>query len=177
MKIKQICMLVLLWLGVIPAVQAQTFDKLWKQVEQAEKKSLPQTVIKLTGEIYQKGEAEKNSPQMLKAYMWRMKYRDMLTPDSLYTNVKELEQWAKQADKPMDRAILHSLIAGIYANYAANNQWQLRQRTEIVGEAPSADMREWTANMFVEKVRTSIKEAMADSVLLLTNLYSFCGTG
>ena len=60
MKIKQICMLVLLWLGVIPAVQAQTFDKLWKQVEQAEKKSLPQTVIKLTGEIYQKGEAEKN---------------------------------------------------------------------------------------------------------------------
>ena len=167
MKIKQICMLVLLWLGVIPAVQAQTFDKLWKQVEQAEKKSLPQTVIKLTGEIYQKGEAEKNSPQMLKAYMWRMKYRDMLTPDSLYTNVKELEQWAKQADKPMDRAILHSLIAGIYANYAANNQWQLRQRTEIVGEAPSADMREWTANMFVEKVRTSIEEAMADSVLLL----------
>ena len=167
MKIKQICMLVLLWLGVIPAVQAQTFDKLWKQVEQAEKKSLPQTVIKLTGEIYQKGEAEKNSPQMLKAYMWRMKYRDMLTPDSLYTNVKELEQWAKLADKPMDRAILHSLIAGIYANYAANNQWQLRQRTEIVGEAPSADMREWTANMFVEKVRTSIKEAMADSVLLL----------
>ena len=55
MKIRQICMLVLLCLGVIPAVQAQTYDKLWKQVEQAEKKSLPETVIKLTGEIYQKG--------------------------------------------------------------------------------------------------------------------------
>lgn len=38
---------------------------------------------------------------------------------------------------------------------------------EIVGEAPSADMREWTANMFVEKVRTNVREAMADSVLLL----------
>ena len=68
MKVKQICMMVLLWLGVIPAVQAQTFDKLWKEVEQAEKKSLPKTVIKLTDEIYQKGEKEKNSPQMLKAY-------------------------------------------------------------------------------------------------------------
>ena len=67
MKVKQICMMVLLWLGVIPAVQAQTFDKLWKEVEQAEKKSLPKTVIKLTDEIYQKGEKEKNSPQMLKA--------------------------------------------------------------------------------------------------------------
>ena len=31
MKIKQMCMLVLLWLGVIPAMQAQTFDKLWKE--------------------------------------------------------------------------------------------------------------------------------------------------
>ena len=51
MKIRQICMLVLLCLGVIPAVQAQTYDKLWKQVEQAEKKSLPETVIKLPGEI------------------------------------------------------------------------------------------------------------------------------
>ena len=46
MKIRQICMLVLLCLGVIPAVQAQTYDKLWKQVEQAEKKSLPETVRK-----------------------------------------------------------------------------------------------------------------------------------
>ena len=26
MKVKQICMMVLLWLGVIPAVQAQTFE-------------------------------------------------------------------------------------------------------------------------------------------------------
>ena len=167
MKIRQICMLVLLCLGVIPAVQAQTYDKLWKQVEQAEKKSLPETVIKLTGEIYQKGEKEKNSPQMLKAYMWRMRYRDMLTPDSLYTNLNGLELWAKQTDQPMDRAVLHSLIAEIYSMYAFNNQWQLRQRAEIVGEAPSADMREWTANMFVEKVRTNVKEAMADSVLLL----------
>ena len=93
MKVKQICMMVLLWLGVIPAVQAQTFDKLWKEVEQAEKKSLPKTVIKLTDEIYQKGEKEKNSPQMLKAYTWRMKYREMLNPDSLYADLKGLEQW------------------------------------------------------------------------------------
>ena len=71
MKIRQICMVVLLWLGVIPAVQAQSFDKLWKEVEQAGKKSLPKTVIKLTDEIYRKGEKEKNSAQMLKAYMWR----------------------------------------------------------------------------------------------------------
>ena len=118
MKVRQICMMVLLGLGVIPAMQAQTFDKLWKEVEQAEKKSLPKTVIKLTDEIYQKGEKERNSAQMLKAYMWRMKTQDILTPDSFYVGLRDLEQWAKQTEQPMDRAILHSLIAEFYANYA-----------------------------------------------------------
>ena len=128
---------------------------------------MPKTVIKLTDEIYRKGEKEKNSAQMLKAYMWRMKYQEIVTPDSFYVGLTGLEQWAKQTKQPMDRAILHSLIAGIYADYAANNQWELRRRTEIVEEAPSADLREWTANIFVEKVRTNVKEALADSVLLL----------
>lgn len=86
-----------------------------------------------------------------------MKYREMLNPDSLYADLKGLEQWVKQTDQPMDRAILHSLIAGIYADYAASNQWQLRQRTEIVDQTPATDMREWTANMFIEKVRTNIR--------------------
>ena len=167
MKIGRICMLALLCLGVVPAVEAQTYDKLWKQVERAEKKSLPETVIKLTDEIYRKGEKEKNSPQMLKAYMWRMKYRDMLTPDSLYASLEGLEQWMERAEKPMDRAVLHSLTAGIYADYARNNRWKLRRRTEIDGQVPSGDMREWTANMFVDKVRANVKEALADSALLL----------
>lgn len=167
MRIKQIGILLLLWLVGMPVVQAQTFDKLWKQVRQAEEKSLPKKVILLTDEIYRKGEREQNSPQMLKAYMWRMNYRDILTPDSMYTNLNGLEQWAERAEKPMDRAILHSIIAGIYADYADNNQWELRRRTEIVGQTPAADMREWTANMFVDKVRTHVKEALADSVLLL----------
>lgn len=167
MKIRQIYMMVLFGLGVIPNVQAQTFDNLWKEVEQAQKKSLPKTVIKLTDEIYQKGEKENNFAQQLKAYVWRMRTQESLTPDSFYVDLKGLEQWLKRVGRPIDRAILHSLIAGIYADYATNNQWQLRQRTEIVGEAPEADMREWTANRFVEKVRANVKKALADSALLI----------
>lgn len=118
---------------------------------------------------------------MLKAYTWRMKYREMLNPDSLYADLKGLEQWVKQTDQPMDRAILHSLIAGIYADYAASNQWQLRQRTEIVDQTPATDMREWTANMFIEKVRTKYKGGIGRFCIaaqnVLTRLYSFCRIG
>lgn len=77
------CTLFLLLIGLgLSALHAQSYDKLWKQVEQAQKKSLPQTVIKLTGEIYQKAEKEKNAPQMLKATIYRDTYQEKLTPDS-----------------------------------------------------------------------------------------------
>lgn len=166
MKIKQICITMLLCFGLLPAVHAQTFDSLWKQVEQAQKKDLPKTVIQLTSDIFRKAEMEKNSPEMLKAYMVRGKYREMLTPDSLYANLKGLEQWAQEASKPIDRAILHSIIAGIYADYASNNRWMLGRQTKIVDQAPSADLREWTGNMLVEKVLQQTQEALKDSVLL-----------
>ena len=121
MKIRQICMVVLLWLGVIPAVQAQSFDKLWKEVEQAGKKSLPKTVIKLTDEIYRKGEKEKNSAQMLKAYMWRMKYQEIVTPDSFYVGLTGREsmlimQPITNGSSGEGRKSWRKLLPQIYAN-------------------------------------------------------------
>ena len=157
---------ILLCLISIPCVQAQTYKKLWKQVEQAEEKSLPETVVKLTDVIYRKGEKEKNSPQMLKAYMWRMKYRETIAPDSFYINLQGLEQWVQQTKVSIDRAILHSLIAGIYADYAQQNRWALRRQKEIEGKIPG-DIKEWTGNMFIEKIGMHAREAVKGSVLLL----------
>ena len=86
--IRKLCSLVLLWMcGAGLALHAQTYHQLWKQVEQAEKKSLPETVVKLTGQIYRKGLQERNAPQMLKAYVCRSAYQEKLTPDSLYARL------------------------------------------------------------------------------------------
>ena len=79
--IQRICSILLLLVTFgASALYAQTYDKLWKQVEQAQKKSLPQTVIKLADEIYRKGRQEQNAPQMLKAYICRETYQEGLTP-------------------------------------------------------------------------------------------------
>lgn len=164
MRTKHICIIILL--AITGVLQAQTYDNLWKQVEQAEIKDLPKTAIKLSEDIFQKGKRENNSAQMLKAYTWKTYYQEKLTPDSFYVNVKEAEQWAEQTTQPVERAILHSLIAQTYADYAAYNQRQLRQRTTIVGEEPADDMREWTDNMFIDKVLTNVRMALKDTELL-----------
>lgn len=132
--------------------QAQSYEKLWKQVEQAQKKSLPQTVVNLTGEICQKALAEKNSPQLLKAYLCRAAFQERLTPDSLYTRLNEMEQWAVTETNEIDRAILHSILASEYAGYWQNNRRVIAARTDLATDKHPADVREWTPRQFVEKV-------------------------
>lgn len=139
-------------LGWGVCAQAQSYEKLWKQVEQAQKKSLPQTVVNLTGEICQKALAEKNSPQLLKAYLCRAAFQERLTPDSLYTRLNEMEQWAVTETNEIDRAILHSILASEYAGYWQNNRRVIAARTDLATDKHPADVREWTPRQFVEKV-------------------------
>lgn len=133
------------------SIFAQSYEQLWKQVGQAQEKSLPQTVIKLADNIFNKGKQEGNAPQMFTAYLLRSSYQEALTPDSFYVNIKDLEQWAVQEKNPVNRAILNSLLAASYANYAAGNEWQLRQRTslDIDEQQTPDDIREWTGNLLL----------------------------
>lgn len=167
MKIRLICIIVLLSMGMMSWTHAQSYDKLWKQVEQAQQKSLPETIVRLTGEIYKKAEIEKNSPQMLKAYVWQMRFREEITPDSFYVSLNGLEQWVKTTDKPLDRAVLHSLIGSMYADYASQNRWKLNRRTDLEEVTPSNDIREWSKNQFVTKVMSETAVTFQDSLLLL----------
>ena len=50
----------LFYAPLLPMLSAQSYDDLWKQLQEAERKSLPQTVIKLADQIYEKALKEKN---------------------------------------------------------------------------------------------------------------------
>ena len=148
-------------------MQAQTYEKLWKQVEQAQEKSLPQTVVKLTGEICRKALAEKNSPQLLKAYLCQAAYQERLTPDSLYSRLSEMEQWAATEDDEADRAILHSLLASEYADYWQSNRRAIVARTDLATVQQPADIREWTSRQFVETVDAHAQASVNDMDVLV----------
>ena len=148
-------------------IQAQTYERLWKQVEQAQEKSLPQTVVKLTGEICRKALAEKNSPQLLKAYLCRASYQERLMPDSLYSRLDRMEQWAASEDNQTDRAILHSLLAGEYANHWQGNRRTIAARTDLAMDGQPADIREWTPRQLVEKVEAHALASTGDVDLLI----------
>ena len=110
MKIRYYSLIVLLVMSVLAPVQAQTYDKMWKELEVLEQKDLPQSVISGAMKIYDKAKAEQNVPQMMKAYLTAMQYRSLLTPDNLKVDMKGLEQWASRTGSVEDKAILYSIL-------------------------------------------------------------------
>lgn len=175
-KIRQWCGFGLLLMGlagVLP-LQAQSYEKLWKQVEQAGGKSLPQTVIRLTDEICRKAEREKNVPQLLKASLWRDHVQEQLTPDSFYVHLAAWEKWARTEENPVNRAILHSLLARCYAGYLQSHARTARPLTPLLPEEAPADIREWSANLFVDAIDRHLCEALKEpSVLQETSSASY----
>ena len=106
------------------ALQAQTYDQLWKRVQQMEQKDLPKSVIAEAQSIYLKAKAEHNVPQMMKAYLTMMVYRKSISPDSLAVDVKGLEEWATSPQTEMqDRAVLYSILGGEVDGFDMSNEY------------------------------------------------------
>ena len=126
---------------------------------------MPQSVIKKTTEIYQKALAEKNSPQMFKAYLYNANAKVRIDADSFYVNLKGLEKWEAETTVPMDKAILNSMIAELYVDYAQNNSWQLRKGKQLTGETPE-DIREWSTNLFIQKAFSCLRLSLKDQKVL-----------
>ncbi|MBQ7553569.1 MAG: alpha-2-macroglobulin [Bacteroidaceae bacterium] len=146
---------------------AQSYDSLWKQVKDAEDKSLPQTMMETADKIFLKAQKEKNAPQMFKAYLFKARSQEEVTPDSIYPNFKFVEKWVKEEKNSVNRAVLHSILSGMYLDYLDRHSYQLRNRTELAeGEVPD-DMREWTRGIFERKAQEHANAAIEDVPALL----------
>ena len=107
--------IILFIFSIMTTIQAQSYNRLWKQVEEQEKKDLPKSVIAEAQKIFEKAKAEKNAPQMMKAYLTLMAYRGEIAPDSIEVDRNYLKEWAEdKATSVVDKAVLHSILAGLY---------------------------------------------------------------
>lgn len=92
---------------------AQSYERLWKDVEESRKKDLPKTQISQVNQIYEKARKEKNIPQLLKAYLSRVECQVKLTPDSLQKELQYMKDWAMEESNPVQKAVL-MFLTGYY---------------------------------------------------------------
>lgn len=107
----------------------------------------------------------KNTPQLIKALISRMKEQLEVNDDQFPALIKEVENYAAECKEPASAAVLHSMIAEMYNHYYNVNRWKIDQRTDLVGYVPE-DIREWTANLFTQKIKEELTASLEPAKLL-----------
>lgn len=147
------------------SISAQSYDNLWKEISAAQKKDLPKTVVGLCDKLITKAKKENNSGQLLQAYLFRAENREAISSDSLYANLKDMEQWCATTTKSTDRMVLHSLLADAYTSFAEDNRYEMP--TNVASSSTKADdIREWTRVQFHDVVMKHIDASLTDIPLL-----------
>ena len=70
--------------------------------------------------------------------------------------IQETTEYTQQVQDSATASLLHSLLAEMYQSYYNQNGWTIHQRTPLQGYVPE-DIREWTANLFEEKIKSNTR--------------------
>ena len=95
----------------------------------------------------------------------RMKKQLDINNDQMPELIKEIENSANNDSNAIRKAILHSMAAEMYQNYFQRYQWDINQRSTLSGFIPE-DIREWSANLFTEKIQKEINLSLEPASLL-----------
>ena len=137
----------------------KTYESNWKKVEEHSKNSLPKSAIGEVNNILDAAIKDKNVPQIMKAYIYLEKLENSIDRDNDYDFIGKLEELLTTTTSAEDLALLHSVLADMYnANYE-HDRWNIDRRTNLSDVVPE-DMKEWSANIYVNKIYDHLEAAI-----------------
>ena len=146
----------------LPTIRDYADD--WKIVDSLERQGLFKSALERTEAIYAKATEAKNSPQIIKALLYRGKYATQLEEDGLVKAIQMFEQEEKTA-RVGTKALLQSILGQLYATYLSNQGWRLSERTPVP-DGQSGDILTWSAAQ-IEKRAIDLYVASAEPRPLL----------
>ncbi|GHT32048.1 hypothetical protein AGMMS49574_14840 [Bacteroidia bacterium] len=102
---------------------------------------------------------EGDTPRLIKELIGQMKEKMEVNQDNLPTLIGEVEAYTLTVKDAPTVAVLHSMTAEMYQRYYQRNQWAINQRIPISGFIPE-DIREWTTNLFTEKIKAELDASL-----------------
>lgn len=106
-----------------------------------------------------------NTPQFIKELITRMKEKLEVDEDNFPVLIQEVETLAAKTEDIPSAAVLHSMIAEMYNRYYQQNGWKIDRRTPIIGYVPE-DIREWTSNLFTDKIKNELEASLQHADVL-----------
>lgn len=138
---------------------SENYTSLWDKVEQSEKASLPQSALETVDVIYQKAVKEKNSPELLKTLIYKMKFELAIDNNKSPELIADVEKYTSQSTDIVEQSVLHSILANLYFQYYQSDLYTINSRTAMTGYVPE-DMQEWSGNIFISKIADHINQSV-----------------
>ncbi|MCF6366803.1 MAG: MG2 domain-containing protein [Bacteroidales bacterium] len=136
------------------------YEQKWDKIDSLDKKGLPKSALKVINEIYTKAKKEKNSEQVLKSFIYNLKYKNDIEENAFESLCFELDSTAKEAAFP-DNAIMNTMLADMYWWYYSNNRRKFYNRTNTVN-FDNNDMQTWTLDYLVHKMIDAYSNSLSD---------------
>jgi len=112
------------------------FAAQWKKIDALLAKNLTADAAPLVEQLYQQARRLNDSPNYVRALLYKIRLLENKAQDADEKAIALLEAELKTAQFPA-RPVLHSLLAGLYADYFNEHRYQLYERTQ--GAAPTTD--------------------------------------
>lgn len=94
---------------------AQSYQSLWKKVDNAYSQSLPKTALQHIDKIIAKSQRDNNNPQLLKALITRINVAQDISEDSAKAMVPRVEAIAKAQTNETDKSLWYMTLGWLYA--------------------------------------------------------------
>ncbi|MDX1684611.1 MAG: MG2 domain-containing protein [Saprospiraceae bacterium] len=125
------------------------YDKAWEKVEEFESKGQYRSALDQVKEIVRMAESDDNHPQLIKTFLFQVKYHHLLEEDAWVAVFELAEATLMNAGEP-EKQVYHSIIAELYHTYLNQNQWQISQVDQV--KPQPEDFRQWASEDFRDKI-------------------------
>ena len=129
--------------------------------------SQPKSALEKINAIEKRAKREKNAPQEIACILQRGVARSFIDDSSFVDCLAELKKYRQKTKDEVARSVATYLEGALYLNYYNSNYGRIYRRTELIDTIPE-DIAEWTPNLFVNKIRECVFEALSNEKLKST---------
>jgi len=128
------------------SVNAQSYNDLWKDLNENLDNRLPQSAETILNKIEQKAVEENNQKELLKSYLYRFRIFELSEEEPLETSINFAVRNVANLQEP-ERAIFNIAIASLYETYIIFNNNLIKNNIPIYNGKQTTDNGQQTLSM------------------------------
>ncbi len=137
------------------------YEKAWAEIDSLKRVRQYKTAHTKVDALYEVAKTEKNTEQTVKAIFYKAEFIQILEEDAENKRLQLFQAELGKHNKSID-AILNTLIASFYNNYADQNRWSLRNVSATDEKPNPKDIGTWSLTELVAAAFDHYEKATAE---------------